>query len=167
MKLIEIPFLCLFFFITSSTSIAQQSFSITNKFSEGTAVNKELLLQLINGVRKKGCKCGNAFYNVVPSITWNDQLEKAAVVHSKDMSAKNYFSHISADGSGAGDRIHTAGYQWMQYGENIGMGYSDERHMVEGWLKSTTHCKNIMNKAYNEMGVAHTGNYWVQEFGSK
>jgi len=53
------------------------------------------------------------------------------------------------------------------YGENIGMGYKNEKEMVEGWLKSPGHCKNIMNKGYKEMGVAKVGSYWTQTFGAR
>ena len=55
----------------------------------------------------------------------------------------------------------------MAYGENIATGYTSEREVVDAWIKSPGHCKNIMNKAYKEMGVARVGNYWTQEMASK
>jgi len=39
--------------------------------------------------------------------------------------------------------------------------------VIEGWLKSPGHCKNIMSQKYKEMGVARVGNYWTQTFGSQ
>jgi uncharacterized protein YkwD len=130
-------------------------------------LNKELILQLINNVRKKGCQCGDTYYPPVAPLTWNALLEKAALVHSTEMVEKKYFSHISSDGYGAGDRITAAGYNWKSYAENIGMGYRDEKEMVDGWLKSPGHCKNIMSAQYREMGVAKVNDYWTQDFGSK
>lgn len=134
---------------------------------EPTAVNKTLLLQLINNVRKKGCQCGDTWYPAAPAITWNGQLEQAALVHSNDMYANNYFSHAAQDGSKAGTRIDDAGYHWRTYGENIAFGYRNEKEVVKGWLLSPGHCKNIMSKAYKEMGVARVGNYWTQVFATK
>jgi len=137
------------------------------KTEQLTSVNKTLMLQLVNSVRQNGCKCGDTYYPPAPPLVWDDRLEDAAQSHSNDMLQNNYFSHIETDGSNGGVRIQRAGYNWMAYGENIGMGYKTEREVVEGWLKSPGHCKNIMNKLYKEMGVARAGNYWTQDFGSR
>ncbi|HEU4469558.1 MAG TPA: CAP domain-containing protein [Flavisolibacter sp.] len=131
------------------------------------SVNKTTLLQLVNKVRSEGCKCGDTYYAAAPPVTWNNQLETAAQVHSNDMFEKKYFSHVSPDGSNAGDRIEKAGYNWRAYGENIATGYKTEQDVVKGWIGSPTHCKNIMNRNYTEMGVARKGNYWTQEFGRR
>jgi uncharacterized protein YkwD len=134
---------------------------------DATPVNKKLLLDLVNEAREKGCTCGETWYAPVPPLQWNEALEKAAVEHSRDMDQKNYFSHISPDGSDAGSRILDAGYNWKNYGENIGMGYHNEQEVVNGWLHSPGHCKNIMNKTYKDMGVGRSGNYWTQDLGSR
>ena len=131
------------------------------------SIDKITILKLVNEARKKGCQCGDTYYNPAPPLTWNELLEKAAAVHSNDMFTKKYFSHTAPDGSRAGERIEKEGYHWMMYGENIGMGFKNEREMVEGWLKSPGHCKNIMNKDYKEMGAAKAGNYWTQTFGTR
>jgi uncharacterized protein YkwD len=39
--------------------------------------------------------------------------------------------------------------------------------VIDGWLKSPGHCKNLMDKSYKEMGVAKVGTYWTQEFATK
>jgi len=137
-------------------------------FSEPpSTLNKTLLLQLVNKVRQSGCQCGSTYYYPAPPLTWNDKLEAAALGHSKDMYTNHYFSHVAKDGSKGGARIDAVGYRWMAYGENIGMGYSKEKEVVDAWLKSPEHCKNIMNKMYKEMGAARVGNYWTQDFGAR
>lgn len=130
-------------------------------------LNKTLILQLLNDVRKKGCQCGDQWYSSAAPLTWNDLLEKAALAHSTQMVQKKFFSHISSDGYNAGDRISKVGYSWKNYAENIGMGFRDEREMVEGWLKSPGHCRNIMSPQYKEVGVARVGDYWTQDFGTR
>jgi uncharacterized protein YkwD len=132
-----------------------------------TTVNKTVMLQLINSVRQKGCQCGDTYYNPAPSLTWNNQLEAAAYVHSEDMYTNKYFNHTAPDGSNGGVRIEQAGYNWTTFGENIAMGYKSEKEVLDGWLQSPGHCKNIMNKSFKEMGVARVGTYWTQEFGAK
>ncbi len=129
-----------------------------------TTVNKSILLKLVNEVRSKGCQCGDTYYYPVPPVTWNEQLALAAYNHSENMNQKRFFSHLAPDGSRGGVRIERAGYNWKAYGENIAEGYKTEKAVVEGWIKSPGHCKNLMNKAYKEMGVARSGMYWTQAF---
>jgi uncharacterized protein YkwD len=132
-----------------------------------TTLNKILMLQLVNDVRKKGCQCGDTYYPAAPVIAWNSQLETAAYTHSEDMYSNKYFDHVAPDGSNGGVRIERAGYDWITFGENIAAGYKSEKEVLDGWLQSPGHCKNIMNKSFKEMGVARVGNYWTQEFGTK
>ncbi|HJU46085.1 MAG TPA: CAP domain-containing protein, partial [Chitinophagaceae bacterium] len=121
-----------------------------------STVNRTLLLQLVNDVRGKGCNCGATAMPPVAAVTWNNRLEAAARAHAEDMSKNNYFSHTGLNGSTPGDRITAAGYEWQGYGENIAKGYPSEQAVVDAWIKSEGHCKNIMNGNFKEMGVAMT-----------
>ena len=133
----------------------------------GITVNKQLVLELVNKIRMSGVQCGDTYYYPVPPVQWNVQLEAAAFEHSKDMFQNKYFSHQANDGTKGGARIEAEGYWWSTYGENLGLGYANEKQVVEAWLKSPGHCKNIMNKSFKEMGVARVGNYWTQDFGAR
>jgi uncharacterized protein YkwD len=130
-------------------------------------INKDLMLQLINDARTKGCTCGSTVMPPVAAVTWNDQLAKAAYDHSKDMKDNGYFSHTGKNGSSPGDRIKAAGYMWKTYGENIANGYSTEQQVMTAWLASEGHCKNIMNASFKEFGAGKEGSYWTQVFGAK
>ena len=130
-------------------------------------VNETLLLQLVNAVRQAGCTCGSSVMPPVAAVSWNEQLETAALNHSLDMDTNEYFSHTGLNGSTAGERIAASGYKWRAYGENIAKGYMSEQTVMEGWIKSEGHCKNIMSSSVREMGVARSGNYWTQELGSR
>jgi uncharacterized protein YkwD len=135
--------------------------------STDSSVNESTLLTLVNNVRKTGCTCGSTAMPAVAPVTWNDLLEKAALQHSADMNKNNYFSHTGLDGSSPGDRITRVGYNWRAYGENIAKGYTSEQAVMNGWLQSEGHCKNIMSSSVKEMGVARDGNYWTQDFAAK
>jgi|SRR5690606_33170048 len=130
-------------------------------------VDKTVLLQLVNDVRKTGCNCGSTAMPPVNAVSWNDLLAKAAYDHSADMNAQDYFSHTGADGSSPGTRITATGYRWRSYGENIAKGYSNENAVMQGWLNSEGHCKNIMNASFKEMGAGRDGAYWTQVFGAQ
>jgi len=139
--------------------------AVTNPAGNPSAtVNKGTLLQMVNNIRQTGCTCGSNVMPPVAAVTWQDQLATAAFNHSNEMNSNNYFSHTGLNGSTGGERIAAAGYAWKAYGENIAKGYSNEQSVMDGWLKSEDHCKNIMSPLFQEMGVAKVGNYWTQEF---
>lgn len=119
-------------------------------------LNAEVMLTLVNEWRAKGCDCGGETMPPVTPLSWNSLLEQAALDHSKDMGANDLFSHIGSNGSSPGDRLLTAGYDWSSYGENIAAGtiYPDEAKVVQGWIDSPGHCKNIMKSDVIELGVA-------------
>lgn len=147
--------------------IQAQTTSAATTDSASSNFDKSLLLKLVNDVRQKGCNCGDTYMAPVEALTWNTELENASQFHASDMSANAFFSHTGFNGSDPGSRIANAGYKWKAYGENIARGFRSEQAVVDGWLKSASHCKNLMNPAFKEIGVAMADNYWVQEFGAK
>lgn len=130
-------------------------------------VNGQELVNLVNKYRTEGCRCGSEQMPATSTIAWNETLAKTAYLHSKDMNDKNYFSHTGKDGSDPGDRMERQGYNWRTYGENIAKGYANEKAVVEGWIKSEGHCKNIMSPNFKEMGIGKEGDYWTQVFGTR
>lgn len=130
-------------------------------------VNKDTLLALVNEVRAKGCNCGGTMMPAVQPLTWNLRLELAAANHSKDMQDRKYFSHNSPGGSTPKTRVQAAGYNYAWMGENIASGPKTEAAVINGWLGSPDHCKNLMGAQFREMGVARAGTYWTQVLGTE
>ncbi|RFZ85023.1 CAP domain-containing protein [Mucilaginibacter terrenus] len=133
---------------------------------------KQDFLRLINKTRQMGCNCGNTYYPPAAPLVWNNNLEKAAQGHAKDMSKRSYFSHTSKDGRSMEDRIVFAGYYFKGFksfmiGENIAFGQTSIDEVMAGWFKSEGHCKNLMNPGFQEVGVAEVNKYWVQDFGGR
>lgn len=128
------------------------------------SVNKTELLTLVNQARSNSRSCGNTSYSSAPALQWNSLLEQAAQIHSNDMNQNNFFSHTGSNGSDVGDRLSQVGYNVSYHGENIANGYPTEQSVIDGWLESAGHCRNIMNPNYTQMGVATAGSYWTQVF---
>ena len=124
-------------------------------------------LQIVNTYRKMGYQCGANYYPPAEPVKWNDLLEMAAFQHSDDMRRRDYFSHSGSDGSRAGDRIKSVGYLWKVYGENIAEGYDSEKEVIDDWMESPSHCKNIMNPEFKEMAIGISGDFWTQNFATK
>jgi len=131
-------------------------------------IDQKLLLELVNSYRATGCNCGSeGNYASTDAVIWNKQLEQAAHDHCEDMYKNKSLSHTGSDGSDPGTRIKRRGYNWKTYGENIAVGYQTEKSVIEGWIKSPGHCRNIMNSNYKEIGVARKGNYWTLVLGAR
>jgi uncharacterized protein YkwD len=122
----------------------------------GTALENEVV-RLTNVERAKA-GCG--------ALKHDSRLRAAALGHSKDMSANNYFDHDSQDGRDFADRIRAAGFSFTAAGENIAMGYPTAAAVVNGWMNSPGHRQNILNCSYTHIGVGHaaSGSYWTQDF---
>ena len=87
------------------------------------------------------------------------------------MADHSFFSHYSRKGTSPFQRIKKAGYRYSSAGENIAAGFGSPASVVKAWLKSPGHCKNVMNRSYDELGVGfaeggYYGNYWTQDFGN-
>jgi len=130
------------------------------------------VLTLVNQKRAAGASCGGVAYPPAPPLTIDERLRCAARKHSKDMGVKNFFSHTGSNGSTPWQRIKNAGYTYTQAAENIAAGYSTPTAVVNGWMTSTGHCKNIMRASLKHLGVGYYKgtvgykNYWSQDFGT-
>ena len=98
----------------------------------------------------------------------DSRLRQAARAHSADMAARGYFDHNSPDGTTPWDRMKDAGYT-SPSGENIARGYQTPEAVVEGWLDSPGHRRNILNCESKAIGVGvyfgDGGPWWTQDFG--
>lgn len=102
------------------------------------------------------------------SLRVDERLVAAAQGHSADMAERNYFDHDSPEGEGPGERTAEQGYpSWS--GENIAFGYATAEDVVEGWMDSQGHRRNILNCDSVAVGVgaveSERGIYWTQVFG--
>ncbi|WP_244264841.1 CAP domain-containing protein [Vreelandella boliviensis] len=133
---------------------------------------QQAMLSLVNEARSQARQCGDQQFAAVESLTWSCKLEAAAKSHSQDMAENDYFSHTDPNGAGIEQRVGNQDYLWQAVGENIAAGHASVSAVVEGWLDSPGHCRNIMNDAFTEMGMANTedsesrySSYWTQTLG--
>ncbi len=99
------------------------------------------------------------------AYAWNTELAVAAQRHAEDMSDNDYFDHASQDGRSFADRAQEAGYGGGPRGENIALGQQSPEQVMESWMNSEGHRRNILEPGSNEIGVGLENAYWVQGFG--
>ena len=132
------------------------------------------ILMIVNQMRGQGANCGSkgAFAAAGP-LTMDPALRCAARKHSADMAARNFFDHVNPDGEAFTERMAKAGYGgFSTAGENIAAGSPDAQGTMSQWMGSDGHCANIMNPAFQHIGVGYStggqyGHLWTQVFGAK
>lgn len=116
------------------------------------------------------------------ALQFDDKLARIARAHSQDMARRNFFSHVNPDGQNPTARGEAAGYICRKVSgntiteglaENIFQGnlYSSVRirgnqksydwnspgkiatEGVTGWMNSTGHRRNILDKTYRKTGI--------------
>jgi uncharacterized protein YkwD len=105
----------------------------------------------------------------LPTLTVNPLLTAAAAAHAKDQAERGEMSHEGADGSHPADRVKRAGYQYLACGENVAYGSWTPDRLMQGWMDSPPHRKNILGD-FTEIGAARAtavdgNNYWAVVFG--
>ena len=90
------------------------------------------------------------------------------------MVRNHYFDHTSQDGRSPFDRMKAAGFTGGAMAENIAVGYGTAAEVVEGWMNSDGHRRNILNCDYTMIGIGYDSGQvkpewgngsWVQNFG--
>jgi len=84
----------------------------------------------------------------------DDELSAVALDRVGDMFAKHYFGHISPDGVKPWSWADKEGYNYREFGENLAVGYRTPQAVVDGWMHSPEHRKNVLSGSFVEVGVA-------------
>jgi uncharacterized protein YkwD len=101
----------------------------------------------------------------LPRLSASPLLDRSAQGWTDTMVRSGSFSH----GADFGARISAAGFAWKSAGENIATGYPTPHAVVNAWMASADHCRNILNPTYSSIGTgvvsirAH-GATWTQDF---
>jgi uncharacterized YkwD family protein/spore coat assembly protein SafA len=100
------------------------------------------------------------------------ELSRVARYKSADMRDKNYFSHTSPTYGDPFNMMRSFGINYRSAAENIAAGQRTANEVVQSWMNSPGHRKNILNASYTHMGSGYEsggdyGHYWTQMFITK
>ena len=127
-----------------------------------TSTLQSQVVSLSNSQRvKAGCK----------ALRVNADLLRAARGHSRYMATTRRFSHTGARNSTFVARARSAGYTAAR-SENIAYGYRSAAEVVNAWMKSPGHRRNLLDCGAKTfaVGVVYAANgnpYYTQDFGSR
>lgn len=124
-----------------------------------------LQTQVVSLSNKERVKAGCKALRVNAELLW------AARGHSKYMARTGKFSHTGASSSTFIARAKAAGYSAAR-SENIAWGYRSAAEVVNAWMKSPGHRRNLLDCGAKTfaVGVVFSANgnpYYTQDFGSR
>lgn len=154
--------------MTTSISSEKPTEATTEKITETTTqaqnnsqskTMEQQVVDLVNKYREE---------NGLKPLKINYSVSKVAQAKSEDMRDKNYFDHTSPTYGSPFEMLKSFGISYKTAGENIAKGQKTAEAVVNAWMNSEGHRKNILNANYEEIGVGYaTGNgttYWTQLF---
>ena len=91
-------------------------------------------------------------------LSWDENTARAARAHAEDMLERNYFAHVTPEGTTPAERMWAAGVYEVEVGENIAYyeGYTPDQavaKVVDDWMQSPHHRENILRPAFTHLGV--------------
>lgn len=144
-KSLHTDFLTVYLVIAFLMMLVFKQGNVLNVLGFATDISVEKLYQLTNEQRQK---------NNLPSLVLSSALSLAAQKKAENMFQENYWSHYSPDGKTPWDFILGAGYKYEYAGENLAKNFLFSNGVVDAWMNSETHRKNLLKKEYTEVGYA-------------
>ncbi len=100
------------------------------------------------------------------SLEWDDDIAGCTDIRAEEL--VELFSHDRPDGRSCFSVFDDEGVSKGWSGENIAMGQTTPKQVMESWMNSKGHRENILNKNFKKMGVgcyySDGRYYWVQLF---
>jgi hypothetical protein len=87
-------------------------------------------------------------------LSTNSVLSQAAQAKGADMLNKDYWAHVSPDGTQPWYFFTSFGYKYKYAGENLARDFQDPASAVEAWMASPSHKENLLSGKYKEIGIA-------------
>ena len=130
--------------------MVQSAINVFTSFQPGVLgyasyINPDKIIEYTNEYRLQNGK---------EPLVLNDDLTQAALSKAQDMFADNYWAHISPDGTEPWYFIAQSGYSYSHAGENLARDFTNPQSVVDAWINSPSHRKNIIEDDFSEIGVA-------------
>ena len=122
--------------------------------------------QVVNLVNAERAKAG------LKPLTSDWELARVARFKSEDMRDNRYFDHNSPIYGTPFQMMKSFGINYRSAGENIAAGQTTAESVMQAWMNSPGHKKNILSPNFTHIGVGYAkggsyGHYWTQQFMSK
>jgi uncharacterized YkwD family protein len=100
----------------------------------------------------------------VKALQLDTKLSDVARTKSQDMKNKGYFSHQSPTYGSPFDMMKQFGITYKTAGENIAKGQKTPEEVMNAWMNSDGHRKNILSADFTHIGIGYVDGHWTQMF---
>ena len=145
----------------STPSAPDESTSQAPSSSEPTSEDNisKFVSEVISLVNEERTKRG------ISELTINSNLQKAAQIRAEEQ--EQLFSHTRPNGTSCFTVLSENDVKYRGAGENIAMGQRTPSQVMNSWMNSEGHRKNILNAKFTNIGVgvykdSKGKNYWTQ-----
>ncbi len=128
-------------------------------------------VEQLNALRRQPASCAASAADV-QHLTWESRLAASATEQARDLAVQDRLSHVDSRNRGLGVRLRSVGYAAAGAGENLAAGQNDIGDTLQAWLASPSHCANLMQPEYRDVGLAcvqrrgsRYERFWVAHFG--
>jgi uncharacterized protein YkwD len=138
--------------------------------SNGVTAERELTIIDLNAFAEEVLQLVNVERRNAGLSTLSANAALTAAANTRASELMRSFSHTRPDGRSASSALTDHSVSLSYGGENIASGYSTPQSVVDGWMNSTGHRNNILNRSQTHLGVGvamdENGRlHWVQLFG--
>jgi len=128
-------------------------------------------VEQLNAMRRQSAPCAAAGA-ALQTLSWETRLAASAQEQAADLAVQDRLSHVDSRNRGLGMRLRSVGYAAAGAGENLAAGQSGIDDALQAWLASPSHCANLMQPEYRDVGLAcvqrrgsRYERFWVAHFG--
>jgi uncharacterized protein YkwD len=129
-------------------------------------------VEQLNALRRQDAPCASAGTSM-QRLSWEARLAASAYEQAADIALQDRLSHTDSRNRGLGVRLRSVGYAAAGAGENLAAGQTDIGDALQAWLASPSHCANLMQPEYRDVGLAcvqrpgsRYQRFWVAHFGA-
>lgn len=120
----------------------------------GVSLALSELHELVNEHRRAaGCE----------ALQWHEPTARVAEAHSRDMATRDFFDHLTPEGTDLSRRMLAGGVRWLgSIAENIALTVQGPEIVIELWVDSPPHRANLENCIFTHQGLGVFRDRWTQ-----
>ncbi len=132
------------YFWALATSLLVVGIFLCPKTVVASEITSERIIELTNKERNK---------KDLDRIKVDKSLTKAANNKALFLKEHDLFKHSTAE-KNFSDWVVETGYAYSYVGENLALDFSSSEDIIEAWMNSPSHKKNLLYPEYQEIGMA-------------
>ena len=96
-------------------------------------------------------------------LRWHEDAARVAEAHSADMSRRDYFDHVTPEGTALSRRLLMAGVTWHgSVAENLALAAQGPETVIDLWVDSPPHRAILEECSFTHHGLGLFEDRWTQ-----